>query len=132
MTNTTFYKRLLVLSILAMTAFSATVQAQELDVEVMERASDGLDTCAYGQVIGLKVDGDGFLAVRSGPASSYAKIDELKNQDKIWLFEEKDGWYGVVYDVVEISCSPVDQDRPAEFDGKTGWVYGKWVEVLAG
>lgn len=132
MTNTTFYNRLLVLLILAMTAYSAPIQAQELDVEVMERTSDGLDTCAYGQVIGLKTGGDGFLAVRSGPASNHAKIDELKNHDKIWLFEEKAGWYGVVYDVHEISCSPVDQDRPAEFGGKKGWVFGKWIEVLAG
>lgn len=132
MTNSTFYKKLLVLPILGMIAFSAPVQAQELDVEVMERADDGLDTCAFGQVSGLKSDGDGFLAVRTGPASSHEKIDELKNYDKIWLFEENNGWYGVVYGVDELTCSPVETDRPVQTDGKKGWVFGKWVEVLAG
>lgn len=116
------------LALLALASLINFAQSQQLDVPVMERASDGLDTCAYGQVTGLKSSDDGFLAVRSRPASSHAKIDELQNQDKIWLFEEKDWRYGIVYDVNELSCSPVDQDRPTEFDDKKGWVYGKWVE----
>lgn len=109
-----------------------TASAQSLDVPVMERADDGLDTCAFGQVVGLKADGDGFLSVRRGPSTSYESFDQLKNNDKVWLFEEKDGWYGVVYGVDELTCSPVDKDRPVETDGKIGWIYGKWVEVLAG
>jgi uncharacterized protein YgiM (DUF1202 family) len=110
----------------------AASHAQPLDVDVMERADDGLDTCAYGQVVGLKSDGDGFLSVRTGPGTKYESFDELKNNDKVWLYEEKDGWYGIVYGVAEQNCSPVDNDRPVETDGKKGWVFGKWVEVLAG
>lgn len=119
------------LSALLMGSLAASY-AQTLDVDVMQRADDGLDTCAYGQVVGLKEGGDGFLAVRRGPATTYEKFDQLKNNDKVWLFEEKDGWYGIVYGVAEQNCSPVDNDRPAETDGKKGWVFGKWVEVLAG
>ncbi|MBG6209243.1 hypothetical protein IWQ49_003914 [Labrenzia sp. EL_126] len=106
--------------------------AQVLDVEVMERAEDGLDTCAFGQVFGLKSDGDGFLAVRRGPGTAYESFDQLKNDEKVWLFEEKDGWYGIAYGVEELNCSPIEKDRPVETDGKKGWVHGKWVKVLAG
>lgn len=105
---------------------------QSLDVPVMERADNGLDTCAFGRVAGLKADGDGFLSVRRGPSTSYEAFDQLKNNEKVWLFEEKDGWYGIVYGVDELTCSPVDQDRPVQTNGKIGWVYGKWIEVLAG
>ncbi|MEO9457421.1 MAG: SH3 domain-containing protein [Lentilitoribacter sp.] len=119
------------LSALLIGSFAAS-HAQPLDVDVMERADDGLDTCAYGQIVGLKSDGDGFLSVRTGPGIKYESFDELKNNDKVWLFEEKDGWYGIVYDLDELNCSPVENDRPVETDGKKGWVFGKWVEVFAG
>jgi hypothetical protein len=109
-----------------------SAQAQQLDVDIIERASDDLDTCAYGQVSGLKADGDGFLAVRKGPGSKHAKIDELKNGDKVWLFDTKGKWIGVVYGVQELSCSPIDADRPVQTRGKKGWVHQNWVEVLAG
>lgn len=122
-------KAVIVSGLVAVGGFSF---AQSLDVPVMERADDGLDTCAFGQVTGLKADGDGFLSVRRGPSVSYEAFDQLQNKEKVWLFEEKDGWYGIVYGVDELSCSPVETDRPVETNGKKGWVFGKWVEVLAG
>lgn len=120
------------LNVSALVIISGIAVAQSLDVPVMERADDGLDTCAFGQVVGLKEDGDGFLSVRRGPSVAHEAFDQLKNNDKVWLFEEKDDWYGIVYGVEELSCSPVEKDRPVQTDGKIGWVYGKWVEVLAG
>jgi hypothetical protein len=116
---------------LAVSAFNPAA-AQSLDVPVMERASDGLDTCALGQVTGLKADGDGFLAVRSGPDSGHAKLDELHNGDRVWLFEQKGEWIGIVYGVEELSCSPVETDRKVKTDGRKGWVHENWIEVLAG
>lgn len=106
--------------------------AQSLDVPVMEHASDDLDTCALGQIVGLKADGDGFLAVRSGPATSYPKLDELHNGDQVWLFDQKGEWIGIVYGVGEVSCSPISEDRPAPHHGKKGWVHENWVQVIAG
>ena len=108
------------------------VQAQGLDVEIIERADADFDTCSLGQVTGLKVNGDGFLAVRSGPSSKFQKIDELYNGNKVWLFEERKGWYGVVYGVDELSCSPIKKSRPLRKKGKKGWIYGKFVKVIAG
>ncbi|WP_420408278.1 SH3 domain-containing protein [Hoeflea sp.] len=106
--------------------------SQALDVPVMERANEDLDTCALGQVAGLKVDGDGFLAVRSGPDSGHAKLDELSNGDRVWLFDRQGEWIGIAYGVEELSCSPVETDREVKTDGKKGWVHEKWIEVLAG
>ena len=108
------------------------VQAQGLDVEIIERADADFDTCSLGQVTGLKVNGDGFLAVRSGPSSKFQKIDELYNGNKVWLFEERKGWYGVIYGVDELSCSPIKKSRPLRKKGKKGWIYGKFVKVIAG
>lgn len=108
------------------------VQAQGLDVEIIERADADFDTCSLGQVKGLKVNGDGFLAVRSGPSSKFQKIDELYNGNKVWLFEERKGWYGVVYGVDELTCSPIKKSRPLRKKGKKGWIYGKFVKVIAG
>lgn len=120
-----------VLAVFAAPAFHPAL-AQSLDVPVMEHASDDLDTCALGQVTGLRADGDGFLAVRSGPASSYPKLDELENGDKVWLFDQKGKWIGIVYGTEELSCSPISQDRPVPHNGKKGWVHENWIEVIAG
>lgn len=106
--------------------------AQPLEVPVMERASDDLDTCALGEVFGLKSDGDGFLAVRSGPGSDFTKLDEVHNGDRVWLFEQRGDWIGVVYGVTELGCSPIKQDRIVPYSGKKGWVHGNWVQIIAG
>lgn len=106
--------------------------AQALDVPVIEHADEDFDTCALGRVTGLKSDGDRFLAVRSGPGSDYTKLDELHNGEKVWLFDQKGKWIGVVYSVEEVSCSPVVKDRPVPHEGKKGWVHGNWIEILAG
>ena len=98
----------------------------------MEIASGDLDTCAYGKVDGLKADGDGFLAVRSGPGTNFNKIDELHNGDEVWLFEWKGNWIGVVYGTDELSCSPISADREVPYEGQKGWVHKNWVKLLAG
>jgi hypothetical protein len=121
--------------VVAMFGFVSTSQAagaSELGKPVMEYASDDLDTCALGQVMGLKADGDGFLAVRSGPGSNYTKLDELHNGDKVWLFEREGKWIGIVYGVEELSCSPISEDRVVPHDGKKGWVHENWIEIIAG
>jgi hypothetical protein len=107
--------------------------AQQLDVPVMELASDDLDTCALGKVTGLKAGGDGFLAVRSGPGSSYRKLDEIHNEDRVWLFEQRGEWIGIVYGIGhDMSCGAIDKDRPVPHPGKKGWVHQNWIEFLAG
>lgn len=113
-------------------AFATALAAQSLDVPVMERADEDLDTCAYGKVTGLKADGDGFLAVRSGPGTQFAKIDELVNEDEIWLFEQRGKWIGIAYGTSNVDCSPINADRELQTNGKKGWVHENWIIVLAG
>lgn len=113
-------------------ALATTLAAQSLDVPVMERADEDLDTCAYGKVTGLKADGDGFLAVRSGPGTQFAKIDELVNEDEVWLFEQRGKWIGIAYGTANVNCSPIPADRELQTDGKKGWVHENWIVVLAG
>lgn len=113
---------------------SAPVAAQALDIPIIEH-SDGsdLDTCALGEVAGLKEDGDGFLSVRSGPASSHEKLDELHNGDRVFAYDRNGHWIGIVYDVDFVDCGPIDEDRPVETGkGKRGWVHENWIRGLAG
>ncbi|MEO0372177.1 MAG: SH3 domain-containing protein [Pseudomonadota bacterium] len=114
------------------TALATALAAQSLDVPVMERADEDLDTCAYGKVTGLKADGDGFLAVRSGPGTQFAKIDELVNEDEVWLFEQRGKWIGIAYGTPYVNCSPISSDRELQTDGKKGWVHENWIVVMAG
>ncbi len=111
---------------------AVTVSAQNLDVPVMEISSGDLDTCAYGRVTGLKADGDGFLAVRSGPGTQYRKLDEIHNGDDVWLFDQRGKWIRIVYDTSELSCSPIAEDREVPYPGKKGWVHQNWITLLAG
>lgn len=120
-------------AILLSFSLAAPARADKLDVPVMELASDDLDTCALGKVSGLKKEGDGFLAVRSGPGSGYRKLDEIHNDDIVWLFEQKGKWIGIVYGIgYDMNCSAVDQSRPVPHHGKKGWVHENWIEFLAG
>lgn len=119
-------------ALIAFASFINFAQAQQLDVPVIEHADENLDTCSYAQISGLKADGDGFLAVRSGPGSNYTKLDELKNNDKIWLYDQQGDWIGIVYGTDNIECSSMDEDREIQTDGKKGWVHQNWVEFLAG
>lgn len=124
------FQRLFILAIVLVMAPLAL--AQSLDVPIIERAVDDLDTCLLAQVAGLKADGDGFLAVRSGPSGKFSKIDELHNGDRVWVFETRGKWLGVVYGVASLSCSPISQDRLLSHKGKHGWIHKNWIGALAG
>lgn len=110
----------------------SALHAEPMELPVIERENGNLDTCALGQVTGLKADGDGFLAVRSGPAEDFSKLDELHNGARVWLFDRQGEWVGIVYGVDELSCSPVDADREVPYPGDKGWVHENWIEIIAG
>ncbi|WP_191090062.1 SH3 domain-containing protein [Histidinibacterium aquaticum] len=91
-------------------------QAQDLDVG-FPIAEDGQAAgCAGSVVAGLDPGGDGFLAVRSGPGSSYRKLDELVNGDMVRTCARSGPWWGVYY----------GQPR------RVGWVHGNWLVDGAG
>ncbi len=106
--------------------------AQSLDVPVIVTTNEDLDTCAVGEVYGLNPDGDNFLAVRAGPGTDHAMIDKIHTGDRVWMFSERGKWISIVYGSDEINCSPVEKDRVYDGPGRKGWVYGKYVRVIAG
>jgi len=103
----------------------------DLDVPILEHGGDGqMANCMSSMVSGLRIDGDGFLAVRSGPGTRHRKIDELHNGDIVFVFETRGEWAGVVYRTSNVRChSTITQ--PVKYD-KKGWVHTNWLKPVAG
>ena len=114
------------------TALSLPALAQQLEVPIMVHKADDLDTCTLYGVTGLKLDGDNFLAVRTGPGTEFRKIDEVYNGDQLFGVDTRGNWVGVVYGSEAITCSPVDRSKIYDGPGRKGWVYGKYLKPLAG
>ncbi len=110
-------------------------QGQSLDVPVMVGGEADLDACTgLGRVARLDPAGDGFLAVRKGPSTDYAKIDELYNGDEIHLCQEHGRWWGIVYGGIG-GCgvgSPVPRRMAYKGPCRAGWVHGRYVDFIAG
>lgn len=108
-------------------------------VPVRIGGNEVLDACgSLGQVKGLKADGDGFLAVRSGPGAAYAMLDKLGNGREVYLCDgDRDGrWLAIVYPTSPgMKCrvgSPIARKQVYRGPCKSGWVAAAWVEVMAG
>jgi hypothetical protein len=72
--------------------------AQQLDVPVRIPASDGqMATCASSVVAGLDPNGDGFLAIRSGPGAEFRKIGVLHNGDLVHTCDAHGDWIGIQF-----------------------------------
>lgn len=114
---------------LVLAVMSLPAQAQYFTL-----GGDDLDACASnGEVVGLKKGGDNFLAVRSGPGTSHAKIDELGMSDAVYICAEDGDWYGIVYGDGDCGVtSPINP--PSLYSGpcSSGWVHSRYVNVTAG
>lgn len=91
--------------------------AQTLDVPILDSCvSDGQMACyATSTVSGLDPNGDGFLAVRSGPGTNFPMIDKLYNGEVVEIIEFQGSWRGVRYR-----------------GGWKGWAHANWLIDLAG
>jgi hypothetical protein len=120
---------------------STCAAAAPRDVPVIVGESVELDACTrWAKVEGLDPKGDGFLAVRGGPASTHALRDRLREGDEFFVCNDsRDGkWLAIVYprkgqDVGTCGVS-TSLPKPVAYRGPCawGWVHGKWVEFLAG
>ncbi len=99
---------------LSLTGSAAAAQQMDVDFPILEDAQAA--GCAGSIVAGLDPNGDGFLAVRTGPGTGYRKIDELHNGDMVRTCASNGPWVGVYY----------GQPR------RKGWVHGKWLAEGAG
>jgi hypothetical protein len=97
--------------------------AQQLDVPVRIPVTDGQTaTCASSTVTGLDPNGDGFLALRSGPGTEFRKIGELHNGDVVFTCDASGPWVGI----------QLRYPNPGAPAGPGGWVHGRWLKPLAG
>ncbi|MEF0938601.1 hypothetical protein [Rhizobium sp. BR 362] len=101
-----------------------------LDVLIVEQGGDGqAANCGSSVVAGLKANGDGFLAVRSGPGGQYRQLDALHNGDMVFVFDQRGKWAGIVYGTSNVKCSST-QNRPVPYANK-GWVSTNWLKPVA-
>ena len=115
----------------AILATAVAAHANDLDVPVLEQGGDGQAANWWSAMVsGLKADGDGFLAVRSGPGSQYPKIDELLNGEIVIVFQNRDKWAGVVYRTPNATCHST-KTHPVPYE-KKGWIRTDWLKDVAG
>ncbi len=121
-----------------------TLQPQPLHAQDTERVAVSLasqpsmDPCPdRGEVQGLDPQGDGFLAVRTGPSTEREQVDELHNGDVVMLCDYQNGWHRVVYpgegqEAAACLRSSDQMPEPGSVTGpcRSGWVHGNWVRWL--
>ena len=93
-------------------------QAQALDVGFSTYCPPNSQAACFASSIvdGLDPNGDGFLAVRTGPGTDYPMIDMLYNGDVVIVHTGSGPWVGVSYG-----------------DGqRLGWVHRNWLIDGAG
>ncbi|MEA3419413.1 MAG: integron, partial [Campylobacterota bacterium] len=93
-----------------------------------------LDACgAIGAVRGISRNGDGFIAVRSGSGGKYKMIDKLyRNGEYIIMCDSKGKWTGIVYGENCGVGTPISRRQPYKGSCKSGWVYEKYIRLIAG
>jgi hypothetical protein len=133
------HRRWLALSVL----LPALVLAANTSVPVRVANHENVDACpSLGAVSGLNPRGDGFLAVRSGPGTSYSLIDRLPEGRQFWYCDSAgrhDEWIGIVYPHAgqpDMDCGVASSSYPesSPYPGpcKSGWIHSRWAKVIAG
>lgn len=111
---------------------SATIAPiSELPVTVQGGELGG---CLNGEVKGLLVDGDGYLAVRVAPDVRATEIDRIHNDQAVFMCATRGKWTGIVYSSEPDDCGLDHMPKaPAPYSGKcsSGWVSTKWVQRFA-
>lgn len=114
-------------------AMSAPAWA-EVDVPIYEIDGDGqAATCGVSEVHGLKADGDGFLAVRSGPGAKYRKLGELYNGDRVTSLGRQGKWVAIVRDEGTLNVTDLcanNGPRRRLRGSALGWVHSNWLRYL--
>ncbi|MEM6909803.1 MAG: integron [Pseudomonadota bacterium] len=117
---------------------AARIEAGERLVMVGRDGAE-LDACSsLGQVHGLKKDGDDFLSVRIAPGSASKERDRIANGTRLFLCDEHNDWYGVVYQQTGDALVDCGASTPSSYVGayrgpcRYGWVHKYFVEFLAG
>lgn len=99
-------------------ALASWAQAQTLDVPFSTDCPPDAEAACFPTSIvdGLDPNGDGFLAVRTGPGTTYPMIAKLRNGDVVVVHAASGPWFGVSFGD----------------GGGMGWVHRNWLVDLAG
>jgi len=109
-----------------------TVLRSALAVALATMLAPGTATAGdcTGYVVGVRpltqynhATGAGFLAVRSGPGSSFAQQGEVYLGDEIAVWERQGNWYYV--HCMAGRCTQPLWGQPTP----QGWVYGKYLSI---
>lgn len=83
-----------------------------------------------GYVVGVKpisqydhAKGNGFLAVRTGPGSSYQQTGEVYRGDEVSVYDRRGNWYAIT--CMSGQCMRPLWGQPVP----SGWVYKKYVNA---
>ncbi|WP_427026268.1 integron (plasmid) [Aureimonas ureilytica] len=115
------------------------VSASPQGAQPVEVGGDAeLDACAsLGRIVRLDPKGDNFLAVRDGPGSQRRELDRLGPGALVTICDERGAWLGIVYPApgTRTDCgvsSPIEARSPYDGPCRSGWVHGRFVDVVAG
>lgn len=124
----------------AVSLSAAPVAAQSFaagSVPVQLEAMDGLDPCSFGQI--NSPEPDSAVMVLAGPSTDMDIVDYLAHEDKVWMCQVSDDFWGVVYAPpgsgdIDCEVSGAELTATVNYSGpcSTGWVKAEWVELLAG
>ncbi|MCW1402556.1 hypothetical protein OKA06_09525 [Novosphingobium sp. MW5] len=97
------------------------------------------DACgSVHKVVGLKKNGDNFLSVRASPSVKGRELDRLRMGRMVWSCDstEEGDWIGVVYERRPgQDCgvgTPIAKRRAYSGPCASGWVSGRFLEIVAG
>jgi hypothetical protein len=109
-------------------------------VPVMVGGDADYDACgAVLKVTGLNPRGQNYLSLRSAPSPRGRDLARLRPGQMVWDCDKsRDGtWIGVVYSPPgkDLDCgvgTPIARPRPYRGPCASGWVSGKFLELVAG
>ncbi len=128
-----------VLAALAATTIAGAQDAAPKPVPMIVGGEPDYDACgAVGEVRGLNPQGDGFLAVRSGPGTDYPQISALYERNLVVLCARIGDWVGVAFPEEgnpDQDCglgSPISEPRAYVGPCNWGWAHQNWITLIAG
>jgi len=92
--------------------------------------NDGAPLSCHGQVVGLKADGDGFLAVRAGPSSKAPMVGKLRNGHTVMIWQRRGDWFFIMTENTGDTPWRVLPDADCKLGQQNLWVHRKWIKVL--
>lgn len=113
------------------------IKAPGSPVPILIGGDPDFEACArYGQVVGLNPAGDGFLAVRNGPAAR--EVDRLYNGQEVYICDDVGTWYAIVYAASNQDLGTCNVNKPWHYrmpytgPCRYGWVSSQYIKVVAG